>query len=467
MTDKNDFTVFYAWQSDSPAKTNRNFIENALNTAIKNIKKTGTIEASPRLDKDTKNVPGIPDIANTILEKIRSSDVFLADVSFVGTINKSKANDKTEKIPNPNVMIELGYALAELGWERIVLVLNTATGNPEELPFDLRNRRWPITYDLSRTAGKEICQTCKTTLTEQFQSAIEKIAKIPPRKKEGSLEQRIDTIEKNMISSVSQHAILANLIDTLQQKIEITSPAPDDPRAKCHELREILIQKVNEGKFENVSIQQGMLVLIICPVTPYNRLPLFENNKEDNLTRELKPLYSSGWNHRIYGDRFVTFTERDNVIEAVTEINQTGIISAVGHEVISIKFQYVGGYIPDDIDNILYIPSVSFEKSIIEAVLHYLKALVNLGVVGPLLCGLGITKIGKSIMYVGTHLGFSGSLFEGESILSPIVEIPADIDLTNPQSVAQVLRPAFDYIWREHNFPQSMNYGISGDWVGH
>jgi hypothetical protein len=57
-----EFTVFYAWQSDAPSRDNRTFIESALETALKTIQKSGSIESSPRLDKDTKGVPGIPDI---------------------------------------------------------------------------------------------------------------------------------------------------------------------------------------------------------------------------------------------------------------------------------------------------------------------------------------------------------------------------------------------------------------------
>jgi hypothetical protein len=43
--------------------------------------------------------------------------------------------------PNPNVLIELGYAIAELGWENTILVMNGAYGGPDQLPFDLRGRR--------------------------------------------------------------------------------------------------------------------------------------------------------------------------------------------------------------------------------------------------------------------------------------------------------------------------------------
>jgi hypothetical protein len=39
------------------------------------------------------------------------------------------------------VLVELGYALYALGPARLLLVLNTAYGEPEQLPFDLRMRR--------------------------------------------------------------------------------------------------------------------------------------------------------------------------------------------------------------------------------------------------------------------------------------------------------------------------------------
>ena len=39
------------------------------------------------------------------------------------------------------MLLELGYALHALGPERIVMVLNSAFGNLDLLPFDLRMRR--------------------------------------------------------------------------------------------------------------------------------------------------------------------------------------------------------------------------------------------------------------------------------------------------------------------------------------
>lgn len=55
--------------------------------------------------------------------------------------------------PNPNVLLELGYAVSQLGWDRIVMVMNTAFGDVTQLPFDLRGRR-VLPYFLPDTPGE-------------------------------------------------------------------------------------------------------------------------------------------------------------------------------------------------------------------------------------------------------------------------------------------------------------------------
>ena len=106
---KDEFTVFYAWQSDLRSQDNRSFIESALETALKNIQRAGSIQQSPRLDKDTQGVSGIPDIASTILDKIRAADAFVADASFVaGAGVREGSKGDGDRVPNPNVMIEFG-----------------------------------------------------------------------------------------------------------------------------------------------------------------------------------------------------------------------------------------------------------------------------------------------------------------------------------------------------------------------
>ena len=461
------FTVFYAWQSDSPSRDNRNFIESALESALKNIHRTGTIEQSPRLDKDTKDVPGIPDIANTILEKIRTSDVFVADVSFVGTVG-AQDNSGNEPIPNPNVMLELGYALSELGWERILLVLHTATGKPEDLPFDLRNRRWPNAYEAAPLATDANRAEQKRSLTKQLQDAVEKIAKLPPRQKRGTTEQRLNALE-DMVSrlsgNVAQYMTLANLVSGLQKTAPEGSNQVDDAQTRCRKQRDELIRRLLEGKFEKVTVQQGMFVMSLCPSSSPAPLPLGSNN-EHMLNLGLPPLGAPGWSSRTYGERFVTICKMEGVVDAATEIRADGCINAAGHTVVAISsefFKFAGQTPPNDV---LGIPSVAFEKRVVEAISSYLKVLKELGTTGPWYVAVGIVNVKQSILYVNPRLMFGGRAFEGDEILPQVVEIGADIELGNPQAAARALRPGFDYIWREHGYPQSLNYAETGDWVG-
>jgi hypothetical protein len=109
--------IFYSWQSDLPNSINRGFIGAALEKAAKIIRQDGSLEVEPVIDRDTLGVPGSPDIKETIFKKITQTKIFVGDVSI---INQGQPCRPT---PNPNVLIELGYAMKALDFERIILVM--------------------------------------------------------------------------------------------------------------------------------------------------------------------------------------------------------------------------------------------------------------------------------------------------------------------------------------------------------
>lgn len=165
-------TVFYAWQADTAPKTCRNLIESALQRALKQIATDAVIEAAIRedleLDKDTKGVPGTPPVVDTIFRKIDAAAVFVSDLTFVGT----RINGRPT--PNPNVLIEYGWALRSLGHPHIVAVMNTAYGKPtrENLPFDLGHLRLPILYDCPEDADDEKRKAAREELARDLAVAI-------------------------------------------------------------------------------------------------------------------------------------------------------------------------------------------------------------------------------------------------------------------------------------------------------
>jgi hypothetical protein len=159
------FVIFYSWQSDRDPKTTRHFIREALDLAVKKIARGMDVEEVLRVDQDTQGVPGHPEIFRTICGKIDACTIFLADLTYVGTA------DSGDKIPNPNVAIELGYALKSIGPDRYIAVMNTAYGGPEDLPFDLKHRRWPIRYCLSPDATAEERCRVRQELANELASA--------------------------------------------------------------------------------------------------------------------------------------------------------------------------------------------------------------------------------------------------------------------------------------------------------
>jgi hypothetical protein len=192
-------TVFYSWQSDRPPREGRNFIEKALQVAVAKITEDLKVEEAVRegltVDKDTKNIPGSPPIFQTILDKIDRASVFLADLTICGECCDGGST------PNPNVLIEYGWALKSLGHHRILAVMNQAHGKPDanSLPFDLAQLRFPMTYnlpadatDLTRKVEREqLAKNLETALRGVIGSEEFKTAKLPKEPELDPFPQRV------------------------------------------------------------------------------------------------------------------------------------------------------------------------------------------------------------------------------------------------------------------------------------
>lgn len=152
--------IFYSWQSDTDQKINRYFIQDALLKIAKNFEKENILNIE--IDQATRDEPGSPDISDTIFKKIDECAIFVADISF---INEDEAKKRT---PNPNVLIELGYAIKKIGFEKIILIFNKQFGIVEKLPFDISHRR-PLQYQYNNRLDKK---TALDNLTTNLEKAI-------------------------------------------------------------------------------------------------------------------------------------------------------------------------------------------------------------------------------------------------------------------------------------------------------
>ena len=127
--------VFYSWQSEMP--DHRDLVRDALAESMRRL------PWGLELDESVRGVPGSPAIFKTITEKIDRCAIFIADLTICGKYFGQKST------PNPNVLVEYGYALRAVGAESILTILNRRFGPPDDLPFDLRASNVSIIYELT------------------------------------------------------------------------------------------------------------------------------------------------------------------------------------------------------------------------------------------------------------------------------------------------------------------------------
>jgi hypothetical protein len=164
-------TVFFSWQADTETRGGRNFIETALKRAAAQISKNTEVEEAVRelaVDRDTVGVAGSPPIVDTIFRKIDQAVVFVPDFTFIG---KRLGGRPT---PNPNVLVEYGWALKSIGHGRIVPIMNTAYGEPisDAMPFNMRHLRNPIAYHCPPGLDDDSRKQVRDQLAKELESAI-------------------------------------------------------------------------------------------------------------------------------------------------------------------------------------------------------------------------------------------------------------------------------------------------------
>lgn len=166
--------IFFSWQIDRLPLTGRNLIERALGDAILAIQADAEIDPAHRelaIDRDTSGVPGSPPLVETIFAKVDAAAAFLSDLTYVA----SRADGRL--MPNPNVLLEHGWALRALSWRRVISAMNVAYGSPENhpLPFDLQHFRRPILYNCPDDADEAARRAARDALAAALRDALRAI----------------------------------------------------------------------------------------------------------------------------------------------------------------------------------------------------------------------------------------------------------------------------------------------------
>ncbi|MFD2413074.1 AlbA family DNA-binding domain-containing protein [Paenibacillus rhizoplanae] len=194
---------------------------------------------------------------------------------------------------------------------------------------------------------------------------------------------------------------------------------------------------------------------ITLHLIPYNAWgnQLYDLTRFHQEPTTLPPLYGSISDFRFNLEGFVTFS-KFSVNEhphSYVQIFRNGIIEAVDKGMIKV----------DSKKNL--IPSVAFEKNIIEKLNRYFIELKNLRIVPPVVLLLSVNGIKNFKLAVSPEIwGPDNDGFTKNNILLP--EVIFETFPENPYALARSLKPLFDTFWNAGGWSKSMNYDEQGEW---
>ena len=129
------YRIFYSWQSDNKkAKTS---LKKALTAVVEQLKKEGV---SVEIVEGGGGI-GFISIEDAVRIKIRRCDIFVGDVTPVGSVAL-----RGKLLPNANVMYEMGIATESMTADRVLAVAMKGDWNIEDMPFDF-NHYAMVLYD--------------------------------------------------------------------------------------------------------------------------------------------------------------------------------------------------------------------------------------------------------------------------------------------------------------------------------
>ena len=407
---KNQRNIFYSWQSDLANSTNRGMIEYALRRAAKTIASDESLAVEAVVDRDTAGVAGSPAIATTILEKIGRADVFVPDVSLVTPA------DAARQAPNPNVLIELGYAIAALGWTRIVMVMNTAYGGPDVLPFDLRGHR-VISYECPYAPSK--------TKTEERRAL------------EGMLTRAI--------------------ADILRRRDESRMERDEAKRESLTEwagrFRQQRLEELASGKVP-ISLESGKL--LCAHVVPHGAVTgALSNNVADLDPRRthLAPVGASGFDAAFNTDGLLRIDPgRDGKAHGYLQFFRNGVIESVDSHMMV-------GRGREDV-----LPSIKCAKDLVTFAEGSCGILREIGAQPPvsiLISLMGVQNV--PLLVSAGEFGVSAYYprsFDRGKILLPEVQLE---DLNS--QVRAALKPTLDALWQAAGLARCACYDPNGNWI--
>jgi hypothetical protein len=201
-----------------------------------------------------------------------------------------------------------------------------------------------------------------------------------------------------------------------------------------------------------VRLKEGAkLVLHLMPLASFTGSYQFDLAQIRRHQLLFRPLGASGWNNRFNVDGVVTFSEshdESHSTRTYCQVFRSGRIEAVWADLVRKQ------------DGYAYMPSVGYERYLIEAVRDYVASLQKLEVQCPIIIVVTILEARG----VGMDPNIVARWNDGAPIDRNTLLLPDVVVEDYGCDVPNVLQPIFDAVWNACGFERSPNYDQDGNW---
>lgn len=171
-------------ETDSQGFDNKNFLIVCITHALDELKKQHEFKnVEFDFQEGLSGIGGTPRVAEIMMTRAKECDIFIGDMTIAQRLGELTKQDIAEKksflrlSPNANVLMEyaIAYNKDNEFWEQVVLIMNKVNGdvhdNVELFPFDIREERFPVTFELIGDAQEQQVKKVTNKLIEPLRLA--------------------------------------------------------------------------------------------------------------------------------------------------------------------------------------------------------------------------------------------------------------------------------------------------------
>lgn len=194
----------------------------------------------------------------------------------------------------------------------------------------------------------------------------------------------------------------------------------------------------------------GKIIVHLLPFSAFAGSEEYDLSSVDKHLDRFRPMDAAGFNQRVTYEGRLAFQLVQGISYSYVHLHRTGIVEAVEGKMLNHTHQ----------NGEKNLPSLGYERLLVENVPRYLKLVASIGVQPPVAIGMTLTHVKGAYMGIDNHRYH----FDQYPVLEQHLILPEVVVNNFEAPVIPLLRPAFDRVWNAAGIEKSINFDDAGNW---